>query len=101
VALLELPDDRDDRLRLGLGCLIAADLQGEPGPVDQEPDHDLGVDAAFLGEPDLAEVVFLVCLEVERGDVVEHQRHIGSVQDVGECCCRSQKSARACLPTLV
>ena len=32
----------------------AADLEGEPGPVDQKTDHDLGVDASFFGEPDLA-----------------------------------------------
>ncbi len=54
VALLELLHDRDDRLRLGLVALIAADLEGEPGPVDQKADHDLGVDPALFGEPDLA-----------------------------------------------
>ena len=49
---------------------------GNPVAVDQEPDHDLGVDAAFLAVADLAEVVFLLCLEVERGDVVQHQADV-------------------------
>ena len=76
VPRLELLDDRDDRRGLGLVALEAADLEREAAPVDQQPDHDLRVDAAFLGVADLAQVVFLLGLEVERGHVVEHQRHI-------------------------
>ena len=45
------------RVRLGLVPLEAADLEREPVPVDQQPDHDLRVDAAFLGVADLAQVV--------------------------------------------
>lgn len=52
--------------------------------VDQQPNNHLRVDSAFFGVADLAEVVFLVCLEVERGDVVEHQRHIAACQGVVE-----------------
>ena len=59
---------------LGLVALEAADLEREPAPVDQQPDDDLRVDAAFLGVADLAQVVFLLGLEVERRDVVETQR---------------------------
>jgi len=44
----ELLDDRDDRGGLGLVPLIAADLKGEPVPVDQQTDDDLRVDPAFL-----------------------------------------------------
>jgi hypothetical protein len=46
--------------------------------VDQQPNSHLRVDSAFLGVADLAEVVFIVWLEEERGDVVEHQRHIAA-----------------------
>jgi hypothetical protein len=34
--------------RLGGIALETADLQGEPGAIDQQTDDDLGVDAAFL-----------------------------------------------------
>jgi hypothetical protein len=39
------------------GCvaLDAADLEGESGAVDEEPDHDLRVDTAFFGVADFAE----------------------------------------------
>ena len=46
---------------------------GNPSPVDQQPDDDLRVDAAFLGVADLAQVVFLLGLEVQRRHVVEDQ----------------------------
>jgi hypothetical protein len=69
---------------LGLVALIATDLEGEPGPVDQQSNHNLGVYTAFLGVADLAQGVFLLCFEVQRRDVVEHQRHIAGVQGVGE-----------------
>ena len=42
-------DDRDDGGGLGLVALEAADLQREPGAVDEQADDDLRVDAAFLG----------------------------------------------------
>ena len=45
---LELPDDRQDRELLRLVPLEAADLQGEALPVDEQADHDLRVDPAFL-----------------------------------------------------
>ncbi len=80
----ELLDDRDDRCGLGLVALEAADLEGEPVPVDQQPDHDLRVDAAFLGVADLAQVVFLLGLEVQRRDVVEHSDTSPAAHGVGE-----------------
>jgi hypothetical protein len=73
---LESLDDRQDRQGLGLVALEAADLQREPVPVDQQPDDDLGVDPAFLGIADLAQVVFLLHLEVQRGDVVQAQADV-------------------------
>jgi hypothetical protein len=54
VAGLERLDDGDDRGRLGLVARKAADLQGEPAPVDEQTHHDLRVDPTLLGEPDLA-----------------------------------------------
>ena len=51
MAGLELPDDRQDRVLLRLAALEAADLEGEPVPVDQQPDHDLRVDPPLLAEP--------------------------------------------------
>jgi hypothetical protein len=44
----------------------------------------LGVDPAFLGVADLAQVVFLLGLEVQDRDVVEHQRHVAGGQGLGE-----------------
>ena len=78
VAVLERLDDRQDRGGLGLVALEAADLQGEPVPVDQQPDHDLRVDPAFLGVADLAQVVFLLGLEVQRRHVVQAQRDVAA-----------------------
>jgi hypothetical protein len=49
VPLPEGFDDRHDRGRLGLVALETADLEGESVAVDQQADHDLGVDAAFFG----------------------------------------------------
>ena len=87
VAFLELLHDRDDRQRLGLVALEAADLEGEAAPVDQQADHDLRIDASFLGVADLAQpacaVVFLLGFEVERGHVVEHQADVAGGQRRG------------------
>jgi hypothetical protein len=71
-----------DRGGLGFVAFEAADLEREAVAVDQQTDHDLRVDAAFFGVADLAQVVFLFCLEVESRDVVEAQRHIAAGQDV-------------------
>ena len=67
-------DHRQDRLGLGGVALERVDHQREPAHIGQQPDGDLRLQAAFLGEPGLAEPVTLVGLEVQRGDVVEHQR---------------------------
>ena len=47
-------------------------LRGDAGPVDQQPDDDLGVDPSLLGIADLAQLVLLLGLEVERGDARRH-----------------------------
>ncbi len=78
--------DRHDRQRLCLVALVAADLEGEAAAVDQQPDDDLGVDAAFLGVADLAQIVFLLGFEVERGHVIEDQADVavgGGVVEAG------------------
>ena len=53
--------------------LVAADLKGEPGPVDDEADNDLWVDSAFFRAPDLSETVFLLCFEISGRDVIEEE----------------------------
>src|SRR3954452_10252459 len=73
---LELLDDRDQGRGLGLVAFEAADLQREPVPVDQQTDHDLRVDPALRGVADLAQLVFLLGLEVQRGDVVQAQGQV-------------------------
>ena len=69
----ELADDRQDGVLLGLVPLEAADLEREALPVDQQADHDLRIDPAFLGVADLAQPVLVLGLEVQRRDVVEHE----------------------------
>ena len=54
------------------------------GPVDQQAHDDLGVDPPLFGVADLAQVVLLLGLEVERGDVVQAQGQTGGVGDVLE-----------------
>jgi len=70
--LVELFNDTDNRGGLSLVALPAADLEREAGPVDQQPDDDLGVDPSLLGIADLAQLVLLLGLEVERGDARRH-----------------------------
>ncbi len=69
---------------LGLVPLEAADLEREAPPVDQQADHDLRIDPAFLGVADLAQPVLVLGLEVERRHVVEHERDVPAGQHVGE-----------------
>ncbi len=94
VPLGELLDDWDDRQRLGLVALEAPDLEREAPPVDQQAHDDLWIDTAFLGVADLAQRVFVLGLEVERGHVVEHQRHVTSGQ-------RTVEAGRRDLPSVV
>ena len=70
--LAELFNDTDDRGGLGPVALPATDSQGEAGPVDQQPDDDLGVDPSLFGVADLAQLVLLLGVEVERGDARRH-----------------------------
>jgi hypothetical protein len=70
---LELTDHRQDRVLLGLVPLVAADLQGEPVPVHQQPDHDLRVNPPFFRIADLAQGVLVLGLEVQGRHVVQAQ----------------------------
>ncbi len=81
---LERLDDRQQRVLLRLVPFETADLQREPGPVDQQPDHDLRIDPAFLGVADLAQLIFVVGLEVQRRHVIEHQGDVAVRGGVGE-----------------
>jgi hypothetical protein len=65
-------DDRDDGRGLGPVAGEAADLEREALPVDEQPDDDLRVDAPLLGVADLAQVVLVIGLEVQRRGVIEH-----------------------------
>jgi hypothetical protein len=69
----ELGQDRDQRLRLGLVALEQVHGQREPARVGQQAERDLRVDPTFLAHADLAQPVLARGLEVEGGDVVEHQ----------------------------
>ena len=42
--------------------------------IDQYPDDDLGVDPSLLGVTHPPQVVLMLGLEIERGDVVQAQR---------------------------
>ena len=66
-------DDREHRGRLRLVALERADHQGKAGGVGEQADGDLRLQAAFLGEPRLAESVPGIGLEIQRGDVVKDQ----------------------------
>ena len=65
-------NDTDNRGGLSPVALPATNSQGDAGPVDQQPDDDLGVDPSLLGIADLAQLVLLLGLEVERGDARRH-----------------------------
>ena len=69
---LEGLHDGDDRGGLGPVALPAADLERETMTIDQQPDDDLRVNPPLLGVTDLAQVVLLLGLEVERGDARRH-----------------------------
>jgi len=58
---------------LGLVALQRLDRQREPGPVGEQADSDLRLQAAFLGEAGLAEPVPGIGLEIQRGHVEQHQ----------------------------
>jgi len=75
-------DHRDQGLRLGLVALEHGDLQREPARGDQQPDGDLRVDPALLAHADLAELVFLAHLEMQRG-----QSYITSATGPGADAC--------------
>jgi hypothetical protein len=66
---------RDHRLGLGPVALERIDHQRHPGSVGEQPDGDLRVQAAFLGEPWLPEPIAGVGVEPQRRHVVQHQRH--------------------------
>lgn len=68
----ELVDDRDDGVGFGFVAFPGADLQREPMAVHEKPDDDLRIDAAFLAVSDLAELVFVLDLEMQGRHVIHH-----------------------------
>ena len=90
VASAERLDDRQDRVGFDSGTVETADLQRESGSIHQKSDDDLRIHAAFLGESDLAQFVFLLSLEIQCGDVVQDQAQPAGVSGVGEALGRDQ-----------
>ena len=70
---LEGLHDGDDGGGLGLVSFPAPDSQRETTAVDQQADDDLGIDPPLLGVTHPPQVVLLLGLEIERGDVVQAQ----------------------------
>jgi hypothetical protein len=58
---------------LGLVPFEGADHEREPILTGEQPDGDLGLQPPLFGEPQLAEPVPRVGLELQRGHVVEHE----------------------------
>jgi hypothetical protein len=73
VGVYEGSDSWQHRDRFGLVALERLDHQREPGRVGEQPDGDLRLQSAFLGEPGLAEPVAGIGLEVQGGHVIQHQ----------------------------
>ena len=71
---LEGVDHRQHRVGLDRVALERRHGQREPGRVGEQPEGDLRVHAAFLGEPGLAESVTGIGFEIQGAHVVEHQR---------------------------
>ena len=69
---MALVDDRDDGVGFGFVAFPGADLQREPMAVHEKPDDDLRIDAAFLAVSDLAELVFVLDLEMQGRHVIHH-----------------------------
>jgi hypothetical protein len=67
-------DHRQDRLRLGGVAVECVHLQRKSAHIGEQADGDLRLQPALLGEPGLTEPIALIDLEVQGGDVVEHQR---------------------------
>jgi hypothetical protein len=66
----ERGDRGDHRRGLGLVALERLHHQREPGRVGEQPDGDLRIQPAFLGEPGLPEPIPLIGLEIQRRHVV-------------------------------
>lgn len=94
---LEVLHDRHDRRGLCFVALVAADLKGEPVPIHQQADDDLRIDLAFLRVPDTAQLVLVLCLEVQSRRVIEDQRHITVRGRVGETGLGQPVPERVCL----
>jgi hypothetical protein len=90
VGVHEGPDRRQHRDRFGLVALERLDHQREPGRVGEQPDGDLRLQPAFLGEPGLAEPVAGIGLEVQGGHVIQHQA--GRPKSGVRRACRGQPS---------
>lgn len=71
---LERGDHRQHGRGLRLVALERGDHQREPGRIRQQPDRDLWLQPALLGEPWLTEPVAGVGLEIQGGDIEEDQR---------------------------
>src|SRR5699024_11251089 len=58
------------------------------GPINEQTDHDLRIDATFFRVPDLTQIVFLLSLEVQSRHVIQQQRDARGGDTVGEALLR-------------
>src|SRR5271169_7042421 len=85
-------------IRVVVSALLPSEqvhLERESARVHQEPDLDLRAGPVLLAHPDLAQLVLVAALEVQRRHVVEHQG--GAAARAG----RVRPSGRGQLPAVV
>ena len=75
----------------------AADLERKTGPVDQQAHDDLGVDPPLLGVTHPPQVILMLGLEIQGGDVVQAQGQTPTGGDVLE---QGPRQALAVAPLL-
>lgn len=68
--------NKPDGVGSGLVAFPGADLQRGPMAVHEKPDDVLRIDTAFLAVSDLAELVFVLDLEMQVRHVIHHQCHV-------------------------
>ena len=68
--------NKPDGVDSGLFAFPGSDLQRGPMAVHEKPDDVLLIDTAFLAVSDLAELVFVLDLEMQVRHVIHRQCHV-------------------------